>query len=394
MKALIVWSTFESDDYLVDESFIEGYESAGGTWGGEIVKLEMNMGSASNLEYCFHLMALPYAYQQGCSVVTTNFGMGAYDRYYRTTETYYNLGILPVLPSGSNYYRTLSETQSLFRGKVTCGAGLDSNTTGYKCEFYASDPFVIVANITSITQIATEIEVTTAEANYYFGGMPVYIQGVSGYANNPNGTFVITSGGGWGATTFRVIHTLGAGSLGGSGTAQTHFQSDTAPFIAGQLAYIKDQTNLSWDDIRRKCWATGSSLGVYDTYSGYGKINITDAINASLTDTNTGTLGTMGRITLSQIADKKFQREWLISWTAVTNAYQYEIYDGNNLLGRVYAPETDYFMRIEGEKRMIDNRVSIKVRARKGDGTVSNFSNIVKIPYTQYLKLPFKSNSE
>src|SRR5690606_10258379 len=100
-----------------------------------------------------------------------------------------------VMPAGSNPY-----TQTLFGDIITSplvitGAGIDSNQTAYKLEFYSVDP----------------ISATNA----------------SSYANG---------------------------------------------YVAGQIAFIANTLNVSFDSARTLSRAKGSENGVLDFYNGFGKV--------------------------------------------------------------------------------------------------------------------------
>ena len=53
-------------------------------------------------------------------------------------------------------------------------------------------------------------------------------------------------------------------------------------YIAGQIAYIANTLNCSIEDARLLARSTASNLGSFDYYDGFGKINITSALNAGL----------------------------------------------------------------------------------------------------------------
>jgi len=173
-------------DNAVSASFIQGYESTGGTWSG-----------------VFHMQgigfkdAMDYAQTNDCTMhVRSTTGVL---NYIDIAVDYYP-DILTVIPAGSNDF-TLAYNEDIHNIVVT-GAGDLNNETAYKIEFFSHDP----------------------------------ITGEPDYSSNSNG------------------------------------------YVAGQLAYIKDQRVSNWWEARYSARMTANQSGSYHSTDGYGKIDIDDAI--------------------------------------------------------------------------------------------------------------------
>lgn len=143
-----------------------------------------------------------------------------------------------VMPAGSNSY-----TQTFFGDIITSpvvitGAGIDSNQTAYKLEFYSVDP----------------ISATNA----------------SSYANG---------------------------------------------YVAGQIAFIANTLNVSFDSARTLSRAKGSENGVLDFYNGFGKVQPQNIITNPLP------------VELTSFAGKIIGKKILLNWQTATeiNNYGFEI---------------------------------------------------------------------
>lgn len=143
-----------------------------------------------------------------------------------------------VMPAGSNSY-----TQTFFGDIITSpvvitGAGIDSNQTAYKLEFYSVDP----------------ISATNA----------------SSYANG---------------------------------------------YVAGQIAFIANTLNVSFDSARTLSRAKGSENGVLDFYNGFGKVIPQNIITNPLP------------VELTSFAGKIIGKKILLNWQTATeiNNYGFEI---------------------------------------------------------------------
>jgi hypothetical protein len=155
-----------------------------------------------------------------------------------------------VMPAGSNSY-----TQTFFGDIITSpvvitGAGIDSNQTAYKLEFYSVDP----------------ISATNA----------------SSYANG---------------------------------------------YVAGQIAFIANTLNVSFDSARTLSRAKGSENGVLDFYNGFGKVIPQNIITNPLP------------VELTSFAGKIIGKKILLNWQTATeiNNYGFEIErsSGNETWGKI-----------------------------------------------------------
>lgn len=155
-----------------------------------------------------------------------------------------------VMPAGSNSY-----TQTFFGDIITSpvvitGAGIDSNQTAYKLEFYSVDP----------------ISATNA----------------SSYANG---------------------------------------------YVAGQIAFIANTLNVSFDSARTLSRAKGSENGVLDFYNGFGKVQPQNIITNPLP------------VELTSFTGKIIGKKILLNWQTATevNNYGFEIErsSGNEIWGKI-----------------------------------------------------------
>ena len=208
-------------------------------------------------------------------------------------------------------------------------------------------------------------------------GNGISLTGISGFAHNPNGAvrvaeFVNNDAYG---DKCKIDYMLGAGTYEGGGTGIFATESYSTPFIAGQLAYIKDVTGFDWYDVIGNAIVTSSNYPTFDTYSGYGYIQIEDAIDP--------------------LIDKELQTPVLtleekqpgiitFNWNIIPYAKEYEIYFRGELIQTVNAHITRYYLSVAslGYYPYISNskRNFVKVRAKRGD-EYSDFSNQIEYDY-------------
>lgn len=143
-----------------------------------------------------------------------------------------------VMPAGSNLYTQVFFGDVASSPVVITGAGVDSNKTGYKLEFYSIDP------------------ITGAS--------------LSSYANG---------------------------------------------YIAGQISFISNTLNVSFDSARTLARTKGSENGYLDFYNGYGKIMPENIITNPLP------------VELTAFSAKIIGREVILKWQTATetNNYGFEI---------------------------------------------------------------------
>ncbi|MBK7632489.1 MAG: T9SS type A sorting domain-containing protein [Ignavibacteriales bacterium] len=123
-----------------------------------------------------------------------------------------------VMPAGSNIYTQVFFGDVLTSPVVITGAGIDSNMTGYRLEFYSKDPITL-----------------------------------NNYSSFSNG------------------------------------------YVAGQLAFVANKLNCSFDSARALARAKGSENGNWDMYNGFGEVKpeniITDPLPVELTSFSAKIIG-------------------------------------------------------------------------------------------------------
>lgn len=177
----------------VRDSFIAGYESDGGTWGGVI---EIRLETIPNLVNSFE-----YAKENGFEMVIRST-VGAKNYLTMMQEYYFNDGILSVMPAGQQLPNTDNGLEELPATVLTGFVEIDgTDNNGAKIvEFIGIDP----------------------------------------------------------------IH--------------NQFVSFSNGFIAGQLAYIKTETNETWTQVRERARLTATQSGNFTRLNGFGKIQIAEAV--------------------------------------------------------------------------------------------------------------------
>ena len=183
-------------DLDVKTSFLLGYESYNNTpFTGEVILYSYSLQSSFN-----------YAVENDYDLIirsTTGLSTGL-----RLAPDYPSVEL--VMPAGSNSYTQVFFGDVVTSPVVITGAGVDSNQTGYKLEFFSIDP--ITAN------------------------------NASSFSNG---------------------------------------------YIAGQLSYVSNTLNVSFDSARVLARAKGSENGTLDFYNGYGEVQpeciVTDPLPVELT---------------------------------------------------------------------------------------------------------------
>lgn len=222
--------TIEADDQYCDESFIAGYESAGGHWSGSLTKIESLTGAGME----------DTSLSGGYDLLTWNSGG---DPTYNQLALGLNSsrGLQYFIPAGSNLYRLQSNTRPLL-DQIICGAGYDSNNTGYSCEFWDRDPYRWDDTVIRIVKGGTQFTITkvirvsstvigirfsgdSLNVNGFEHGFPIRIVGLSGtdISPLPSGLYYPTYGSG-GYLIFSIntsSGTIGAEQAPSAGTIKT-----------------------------------------------------------------------------------------------------------------------------------------------------------------------------
>lgn len=310
-----------ADEPHLQDSFILGYESAGGTYTGTFTILE-NTGVVNGFKY---------ADTNGYTCVLRNSGNAP--SIANQIDSFYNKGIQYITCGGDNGYHLNSLNNVTLTNAITCGGGETENMTSYPIEFYGIH-FGYKYPITNITQSGVNANVTVDISNGIFYVNYLYrvtFSNVLGFSNNPNGIIpIVTQSVNY--TQFLIFHNLGTGSFI-SGDVSVFYQSYAHAYIAGQIAYIKDQLGCSWWEARYRARVTGSENNIYNIYNGYGYINLSDAINYN------GIIPIDPYDTLIGSAVLTINRNdnlFILTIDTVTNALKYELYDNETLLTTIF----------------------------------------------------------
>lgn len=315
--------TVAGEPHLQD-SFVLGYESTGGTYSGTFTILE-NTSVVNGFKY---------ADTNNYTCVLRN--SGNHPSIAIQTDSFYSKGIQFITCGGDNAYQQNIPNNVTLTHAITCGAGESANMTSYPIEFYGIH-YGYNFPITNIVQglgdtLTTTVDISTNGVFFINYLYRVVFSNVFGFSNNPNGIFQpINSINGY--TGFTMIHNAGTGSFT-SGNVAVFYQSYSHAYIAGQLAYIKDQLNCTWWEARYRARVTGSEGGVYTAiYNGYGRVNITSAINygGSIPADPYNTLEGEAILTVN-----KTNNSFTLNIDTVKNAIRYELYDNDSLLKTVY----------------------------------------------------------
>lgn len=293
MRVLIKIPGDSNTEPLVDEMFIYGYESAGGTWTGELVRDPVGLQPLSQ----YFIDAAELDYDMLIAPVGCPSTYALYASYF-----YSVYGFQTVLAVGAN---SPSHINSLPEHSVLLGgAGLDGeNDTGYTPDFFDSHPISqsSIEYINKLSESRIRVRVTPS-ANLWLPsyGQLVKFTEVSGWENNPLGKLPARGfyldeptnpsdppeyiDNYYRYNKFPVEHALGVGVSQAGGTVETVYQSYSVPYIAGKLAYIKERRTVlygscSWWEARYCARVTASGNNIRDLINGYGIINVNEAIN-------------------------------------------------------------------------------------------------------------------
>ena len=478
LKIKYAFVTTEADEPDAIENFIAGYELNGGDWSGS--------GGSIDIDNYINSAAFTQAYvdeviNNGYDILIRNTATNLL-QVNNVLETAIERGLLPVLPSASNEFRTTSTT--MLNGMISgifCGSGDREvgNATSYPCVFFdksatetAKDIYGVyqcgteytiseiqrvsssvmyvklsgITDVTSIGIIEQGIPLYISEAitgtnisplptgviytsniifnNGYFQiahstsagtigsfqsvtagklkygvtsqtegtskvliirdgydvdsiGMGITLKGITGFENNPDGVFRVNeylNNDGYG-NKIKIMHGLGSGTYDGNGTTLFATQSYATPYIAGQFAYMKDESGLDWYDIIGNAIKTSSSEGVYDTFNGYGYLNVSVGRDSNIDRAlETPAITEVGQ----QIGALLFE------WDIIPYAEEYEIYFRGDLVETLkahinkflFSPGAYGFYPLVSRSK----RNNIKIRAKKGD-TYSEFSNELRYIY-------------
>lgn len=226
MKVLILLLTGEDDEPNLRQEFINGYESSGLTWNGDITLLEDISAVTITDEY------LAQYYNTGYELLLRNTApaISKLDVYKNAREG----GMLFVSPVGNN----VGIANNDFNNNeiiVMCGSGMPElgNQTGYPCMFFDTNETESVGleiadlrqcgtsyNLTHIrrhssTQLAFKIDGLTGDygsIGLHLSGTPVYFSGLSGsdISPLPNGLKYCSNAGN---NFFFAEHTTTAGTI-------------------------------------------------------------------------------------------------------------------------------------------------------------------------------------
>jgi hypothetical protein len=212
----------------------------------------------------------------------------------------------------------------------------------------------------------------------------ITLSGVSGFDNNPNGLNASTwwsEVSGWGDIC-KIEYTLGSGSYAGGARLYYITQSYATPYIAGKLAYIKENLGVTWDDAIGLAMVTASEGNVFDSVNGYGIIDPHSAITYSATKT-------LATPVLTQTIDAVYSTT--LSWDIIPFAKSYEIYFRDELFETLPANVTTRICRIARQNKSKLNLFKVRAVNERGNG---EFSNTVELPYYLQVGILVKKNPE
>ncbi len=218
-------------------------------------------------------MCLPY--------IGLNPGGGGYQNPYPTlsNNTPYS-GISPIVSTSGG---ESGDTDWLY------GDGLEfvESSGGYISPVYFNGDNYPLSLIDAVQQdgIYTRFRLTQQYnlITYLPTGWRVHISGVTGFSNNPNGTFIIqkatNAGYLWPIMAFGVTHNLGSGSYDvGTGICKQNYLSGSCSIVATKLSMIMRGRQCSFKEARMVARITGSQNNVWTQNNGYGSINVANAI--------------------------------------------------------------------------------------------------------------------
>ncbi len=302
---------------------------------------------------------------------------------YNTEALLNSIGLIMYLnANGTNH----SELPMYFAGLT--GTDITSLPSGTKYISYVGNGYFYIYHSTSAGTLTTYqavtggtvkfgsndssevmLQISDYHVAYQYSG--ITILGTEGFENDVNGTHQVTTRPdyqGFG-DKMTITFDLGTGSNTGAGRMVFATQSYATPYIAGQLAYMKDQLNYNWFDVIGNAILTASN-SEFDTYSGYGYLNASagsdslidinlESPELVLTETSVGNVG--------------------LIWNIIPYADSYEVYFRGELLGTTTAHVTYYNHNI-GSRQDKCRRNFYEVRAVR-NGTYSEFSNKEEYQY-------------
>lgn len=387
MKIIIALVTTIEGEPDIEACFVQGYESAGGEFTGEIYILE-NIEEGTPYEDVFE-----YAKNNGYEMVITNQGIN--EVTINNISKYYNQGILAVIPAGSNNYQDLLVSEKTHA--IRTGAGNEFNATAYEVDFFDKDPFYLFGGITNISQLTPEkVLVETDTDGLFVDGLNAFwveLSGITGFANNYNGMVRIVDGLSVypSGDKFTFTGSLGAGTYGEEGEFRQDFSSYSTPYIAGKMAYIKDQINCSWWEVRYRMQKSSSRNGIYDTYDGWGIPDAGDAINFSgiLPLDPYDTLGDEPLVLETQIAGESFY----LKMNPILNAEYYRLYNKSELILQT-EDVGNWILMSTPRKLKHEGLYQFYYRAYRGSNQESFKSNIINYKNYKYPKLKIANGQE
>lgn len=301
---------------------------------------------------------------------------------YNTTELLNSIGLIMYLNvNGTNH----SELPMYFAGLT--GTDITSLPSGIKYISYVGNGEFYIYHTTSAGTLTTyqavtggtvkfgsnnpaEVMLQISDYHVAYTGSGITVTGITGFQNDVNGSHSVTSRPdyqGYG-DKMTITFNLGTGSNTGAGKMIFATQSYSTPFIAGQLAYMKDQTGFDWFEVIGNAIVTASNSEL-DTYSGYGYLNA-EAGSDSLVDRTLQTPVLTGTETSAG--------NYQLTWNEIPFAKEYEVYFQGSLLDTVTAQLTIYADTLSRQSQ--GKRNWYKVRAKNGD-VYSEFSNLVEYKY-------------
>ena len=312
---------------------------------------------------------------------------------YNTEALLNSIGLIMYLNvNGTNH----SELPMYFAGLT--GTDITSLPSGIKYISYVGNGYFEIYHSTSAGTLTTyqavtggtvkfgsnnssEVMLQISDYHVAYAGLGITVTGITGFQNDVNGIHEVTSRPdyqGFG-DKMTITFNLGTGSNTGAGKMIFATQSYSTPFIAGQLAYIRDTTGYNWFDVIGNAIKTSSSGGVADAYSGYGYLNA-GAGSDSLIDTSLATPVLTG----TETSQGSFQ----LIWNEVPYADSYQVYFRGVLLDTVTAQITTYGDILSRQDKTKKNYY--RVRAKRND-EYSDWSNRVEYPYYYTTKFAVKS---
>lgn len=311
----VALTTNEADEPNLVESFIEGYESSGKVWGGNI-KIDSFITVSDILNE-----VAPYCLDNNYNIITFSSGVYGNPYFANLFSPFYFDSVQFVDCAGSNQYRHQVNTRTI-DNYISVGAGYIGNATGYNCEFYTLDPFAnesaidwimrgdtsyTISSITRITDSTIRISVAglTDVIGYGFEvGVPIRITGLAGTDITPlppDSLYYLTGANNTGSGRLLLNFRTTSGTLGSNqtpdagtfktGTADTNILIRTTtpvgtvnagitlydisgysnnPNVPIKVLHITDQNlrkfEVAWDDLGTGKYISGGKAR-FDTQS-------------------------------------------------------------------------------------------------------------------------------